>query len=175
MIATRVPTVDEWIAEHGDRCEFVRGEAMEKPLPKLRHSRTQRTLTTRLTDYGERTGAGEALTEWHHRFGHADDIRIYVPDLAFILAPRDVDLPEYADSASDIMIEIVSPNQDQEIADKTRFYLENGAKRVWNVDPQRRCVEIHSADQPPRILEGDGSLTDDLLPGFELPLADLFV
>ncbi|MFN7925875.1 MAG: hypothetical protein U0Q16_37595 [Bryobacteraceae bacterium] len=100
MTATPVPSVDDWIATHGDCCEFVRGEALEKPLPKRAHGRAQRTLTTRLTIYAEQTGAGEVITEWHHIFGPPDDIRIYIPDLAFVLAPNNAALPDCADRAS---------------------------------------------------------------------------
>jgi Uma2 family endonuclease len=53
-------------------------------------------------------------------------------------------------------------------------YLHNGARRVWVVDPQRKRVGLYSPDAPPRCVEGDGVLTDDLLPGFALPLSVLF-
>ncbi|MFN7919813.1 MAG: Uma2 family endonuclease [Bryobacteraceae bacterium] len=174
MIATRTPSVDEWIAEHGDRCEFVRGEAMEKPLPKARHGKAQMNLGTDLNLYARRTGQGVVISEWHHAFGPPDDIRIYIPDLAFVLPPRHLDVPECPDQASDIMIEIASPNQGAELADKIEFYLHNGAKRVWLVDPQRRRIGIYSPDASPRSIEANGVLTDDLLPGFELPLASIF-
>ena len=174
MVATHVPTVEEWIAEHGDRFEFV-GGAEEKPMLNGDHSDTQMTLGADLHSYGKRTGRGKVRPEWHHRFGPATDTRVYVPDLAFVLAPNHLDLPEYADRASDIMIEIVSPGQGGELADKVEFYLHNGARRVWLVDPQRRRVGVYSPDASPRTVAGaDGILSDELLPGFALPLAELF-
>jgi Uma2 family endonuclease len=175
MIATSAPTVKEWIAEHGERCEYFLGAIEEKPLPNRDHSKAQSKLTSALSEYGERTGRGEAYPEWHHRFGAANDIRVYVPDLVFVLAPNHLNLPEYANRASDIMIEIASPDQGAELADKVEFYLHNGARRVWLIDPQRRRVGVYSPDASPRSIAGaDGVLTDDLLPGFALPLADLF-
>ena len=175
MVATSNPTVEEWIAEHGERCEFVLGAVEEKPMPNGDHSDSQISLGSALHNYGKRTGRGKVRPEWHHRFGSADDTRVYVPDLAFVLAPNQLNLPEYADRASDIMIEIVSPGQGSELLDKVEFYLHHGARRVWVVDPQRRRVGIYSPDASPRSVSGvDGNLTDDLLPGFSLPLTELF-
>lgn len=174
MIAAHTPAVEEWILQHGDRCEFVLGEALEKPMPSLQRSKSQKRLATRLTQYEEATGAGAILPEWHHRFGPPEDVRVYVPDLAFVLAPKHRNLPEYADQASDIMIEIASPRQGAELAEKVEFYLYNGARRVWVADPQRKCVDIYSPDSQPRKIASGGVLTDDLLPGFALPLRELF-
>ena len=111
MIAAYTPTVEEWIAEHGERCEFVGGAIEEKPLPSGSHSDSQMTVGSALHGYARLTGRGKVRPEWHHRFGLATDTRIYVPDLAFILAPKHLALPDYADCCSDIMIEIASPNQ----------------------------------------------------------------
>lgn len=174
MIATRKAPVEEWILEHGDRCEFVHGAALAKPTSGLQHSKGQKRLATRLTLYEEATGVGCLMVEWHHRFGPPDDVRVYIPDLAFVLAPGHRGLPEYADEASDIMIEIASPHQGAELAEKVEFYLHNGARRVWVADPQRKCVDIYSPDSQPRKIAAGGILTDDLLPGFALPIAELF-
>lgn len=106
-----------------------------------------------LADYGRRTGLGRPRQEWHHRFGPPDDIRIYVPDLVFIFAPPDAHLPEYATSASDIHFEILSPSQALSgMIDRIRFYLQNGVKRVWLVEPEKKRI----------------------LPGFQLSLSELF-
>lgn len=174
MIAVQAPTVEAWISEHGDRAEFLGGAIEEKPIPSSDHSDTQATLVSELRSYGRSTGLGRVRPEWHHRFGPPGDMRIYVPDIVFVLAPKHVGLPEYADRASDIMIEIVSPNQGAELADKVEFYLRNGARRVWVVDPQRKRVGIYSPDASPRSVNAGGMLEDDLLPGFALPLSELF-
>src|SRR5207253_9669460 len=52
--------------------------------------------------------------------------RIYVPDLAFVCAPRNAHLPDYADRASDVMIEIVSPPESAaRLTAKVEFYLQS--------------------------------------------------
>lgn len=125
-------------------------------------------------EHDGRTGA--SLSSWHHRFGPEDDKRIYVPDLAFVPAPRHAHLPDYADRASDVMIEIVSPSESaSRLTAKVEFYLQNGAGSVWVVDPEERRVDIYPPGKPMRAFRESDTLTDPVLPGFELALRDLFI
>ena len=176
MIATRTPTVEEFLRSgDNERCEFVRGERIEKPMPTGPHSDVQTVIVAALHEYFRRTGHGKVRPEWHHRFGPADDIRVYVPDVAVLLAPRHLDAPAYADSPSNIIIEILSPSQPASVwIEKVQFYLHNGVQGVWIVDPDLRRVNIYSPGKPIRRFEGSDILKDDLLPGFELPLTELF-
>jgi len=132
-------------------------------------------LGAALLDYGRRSGAGKPRPEWHHRFGPPEDIRIYIPDLAFLLAPRPQTAPEYADRASDLMIEIVSPSDSaSDLVDKVEFYIQNGVKSVWVVDRRKQRVDIYKPGRPARRVDAGDVLSDEILPGFELALAELF-
>jgi Uma2 family endonuclease len=129
-----------------------------------------------LVHYGRKSGNGKPFSEWHHRFGPEDDIRIYVPDLAFVCAPRHTQLTDYADRASDVMIEIVSPSESAaRLTAKVEFYLQNGAKSVWVVDPQTRRIDVYAPGKSMRTFGPGDTLTDAVLPGFELPLRDVFL
>src|SRR5690349_10272908 len=111
MIATKTPSVEEFFRfGENERCEYAQGEKWEKPLANKNHSDLHAQLGSALVQYGRESGNGEALASWHHRFGPEDDKRIYVPDLVFVRAPKHTQLPDYADRASDVMIEIVSPS-----------------------------------------------------------------
>jgi Uma2 family endonuclease len=107
MIAAKTPAVEEFLRSgDNDRSEYAQGEKWEKPLPNSDHSSLQLCLGSALLQYGREIGNGQPFSEWHHRFGPEDDKRIYVPDLAFVRAPRHTQVPDYADRASDVMIEI---------------------------------------------------------------------
>src|SRR5579859_7861364 len=140
MIATKTPAVEEFLRSgDNDRSEYAQGEKWEKPLPNRDHSSLQLYLGSALLQYGRQSGNGKPFSEWHHRFGPEDDKRIYVPDVAFVRAPRHTQVPDYADRASDVMIEIVSPSQSSSrLTAKVEFYLQNGAQSVWVVDPEER-------------------------------------
>jgi hypothetical protein len=72
-------------------------------------------------------------------------------------------------------VEVVSPNDPYpEVAHKRRLYRAHGTRLVWIVDPKYRTVEVHTSDGM-RTLQGDDTLDGgDVLPGFTLPLRDMF-
>lgn len=104
---------------------------------------------------------------------------VRIPDLAFFLwenVPPDDELPQIPDLAPDLAVEVISPsNTVREMARKRREYFRAGTRLVWQVYPVRREVEVYTSANRSRTL----GLTDaldggTLLPGFRLPLADLF-
>jgi Uma2 family endonuclease len=176
MIGARTPTLEEFLqVPENERFEFAHGERWEKPLANRQHAHVQVSLGFELMQYGHKSGAGEPFPSWHHRFGPEDDKRIYVPDLAFVCAPRHSQLADYADRASDVMIEIVSPSESaSRLTAKVEFYLQNGARSVWVVDPEQRRIELYAPGRPMRTFGSDDTLVDATLPGFELPLSEIF-
>ncbi len=78
--------------------------------------------------------------------------------------------------APDLAVEVLSPTDTAaEIAEKVSLYLEAGTRLVWVVDPRRRTVAVHTPDRVARTLVvGDTLDGGDVLPGFVLPLAELF-
>ena len=102
-----------------------------------------------------------------------------------VLAYREAD-PDYRQKpyvlVPDLVIEIVSPtDQLSELNFKADQYLRDGVQVVWVFDPQRQRVVVHTltAAQPftkqQVILEADDRLEGgDLLPGFEIQVAQLF-
>ena len=54
-------------------------------------------------------------------------------------------------------------------------WLEAGTRAVWVVDPRSRTVTIHKLGAAPRLLdESDTLFGGDVLPGFELTVAEIF-
>lgn len=104
---------------------------------------------------------------------------VRIPDVAFILwenVPPDDELPQIPDLAPDLAVEVISPsNTVREMARKRKEYFQAGTRLVWQVYPDRKEVEVYTSPGRFRTL----GLTDTLdggtlLPGFRLPLADLF-
>lgn len=55
------------------------------------------------------------------------------------------------------------------------YYLANGSRLVWLVYPNYRLVEVYRTDQDVEMLDKRQLLIGhDVLPGFELPVADVF-
>lgn len=80
--------------------------------------------------------------------------------------------------APDLAVEVASPDQYRpEMAAKARLYLASGVRLVWIAWPGTREVDIWcagAAEPPPTLEIGDTLDDEDVLPGFRLPLADVF-
>jgi Uma2 family endonuclease len=58
---------------------------------------------------------------------------------------------------------------------KVRDYLEAGVRLIWVLDAQSRVTAVFRPGAPLRFLDPDDALDgEDVLPGFTLPLRDVF-
>ncbi len=62
----------------------------------------------------------------------------------------------------------------KQLREKSEFYLANGTQLVWLVHPGKRLIEVHTAAGEYIFTESDTISGDDVLPGFTLPVLDVF-
>ena len=76
----------------------------------------------------------------------------------------------------DLAVEVLSKsNTKREMARKRREYFQAGVKRVWQIDPATATARVYTAAKTFTAIPADGVLDGEtILPGFTLPLADLF-
>jgi len=76
----------------------------------------------------------------------------------------------------DLAVEIKSPDDTYtELRLKAAYYLANGSETVWLGYPEKRMVEVSRKGSDVEILlESDTIDGGDLLPGFSLPVRDIF-
>ena len=111
-------------------------------------------------------------------FSHEPEI-ILVPDVAFVRTAR---LPPPSERTGllnvipDLVVEIVSPSdRRQDVVDKVALYLAHGVPLVWVAYPKTRTVVAHRPGQEPQTFgSGDVLEADDIVPGFRLPVAEIF-
>lgn len=102
------------------------------------------------------------------------------PDVAFISWARIPDGPlseqSLAEVIPDLVVEVLSPsNTKKEMARKRREYFKAGVRLVWEVDPETRTVAVFDTPRRSTVLDESKSLEGgEILPGFALPLANLF-
>jgi Uma2 family endonuclease len=104
---------------------------------------------------------------------------VVVPDVAYMRpGPRwEAALASTALSGPpDLAVEVVSPSDRvADLRQKVQWHLEAGCPLVWVVDPQRRTATMYRPGMAPRHLGDNQALEgDDVLPGFRLPLRDLW-
>ena len=61
-----------------------------------------------------------------------------------------------------------------ELREKCRQMLANGVDVCWIIDPQTQRAEVFDGERDGAVVPDDGSLSSSYLPGFELPLTDLW-
>lgn len=95
------------------------------------------------------------------------------PDFAYKPTPMNSDYPDPEPPVW--AVEVISPtDKANDIRDKRNIYIEAGIL-LWEIYPLRREVDVYAPGQPFRTIGIDGVLDGgDVLPGFELPVKDLF-
>lgn len=139
--------------------EFVNGQAHQKPMPTLFHSRLQRNLVN-------------AINSETNRYEAIQELRCIVPplspvpDIAVIACDR---LPEEDGpfpGSPDWMIEIRSPGQSTlDLQNKILHCLSQGTQLAWLIDMQRQQIWVWQQEELPLIYAGADALPalDDLL------------
>ena len=76
----------------------------------------------------------------------------------------------------DLAIEVLSEdNTPKEMSRKLDDDFDAGVRLVWFVDPRKRAVEVFTSKKSSKVLhEGDTLSGGKILPGFAVPLKELF-
>lgn len=177
----RLLTIEEYGRLPDDdlyRDELVRGRVVREPRPGGEHARLTARIAWILQRHVSAHEGGTVLAEGG--FVISDSERtVRGADVAFVaserLSPEDVPVG-FVSMAPDVAIEIVSPsNSAADIQEKVFEYLDAGTRLVWVVYPTRREVAVYRSREDIRVLTESGALGgEDVLPGLEVPVEELF-
>jgi len=168
-----------------DRVELIKGKVFRmSPAPSRFHQKVSVRISASLFNYLKNRSCEVYTAPFDVRFpnGIFEDKDIYTflqPDLCVICDSSKLD-DRGCIGAPDIVIEILSPgNNKKELLYKYSIYEEFGVKEYWVIDPLNYTVQQHSLDISGKyIASGLFTMKDhvqsDILPGFELSLAELF-
>jgi Uma2 family endonuclease len=163
---------------HEDRlCELVDGTLVEKTMG-FRESTLAMLLGRWLINYIQPRNLGIVS-------GESGMMRLFpglvrIPDVAYAswerFPQRRMPTVPIPDLIPDLVVEVLSEsNTEQEMARKYREYFQAGVLLVWEVDPKNRTVEVYTAADQSKLLTETQTLDGgSVLPGFTLPLAQLF-
>lgn len=105
----------------------------------------------------------------------------YGPDAAWVIQEKwnaltPSEKKKFAPVTPDFIAEIRSENDNlQPIKEKIAEFIECGCRLAWLIDPKNEVTYIYKADGIETKVPFDQMLTgEDVLPGFEVKLADLF-
>lgn len=177
----KVWTDEEFMAlpDDGHRYEIVNGELVDMGNSGALHGYVCSLLLTALVGYVLPKKLGVILdssTAFNMKNGNKRS-----PDIAFFAKERlqgMTELPSgFLEGAPDLAVEVLSPgNTIEEMDVKIAEYFENDARLVWVISPTQHYILVYrSAQEPDRLLKSVDFLDgEDVIPGFTLPVADLF-
>ena len=86
------------------------------------------------------------------------------------------DVPGFFPGAPDLAIEVISPSDRYtEVEEKVADWLTAGTLAVIVVDPRRRTVKVHRSLTDAVVLTEPYVLgVDDIVPGWQMPVGDMF-
>lgn len=103
------------------------------------------------------------------------------PDVAYVsyerwACERPIPRTEAWDVVPNLAVEIISAtNLGDDVVDKVAEYFQAGVELAWVIVPSQCQVYAYTSPTDVRVLTGNDRLAADrLLPGFELPLSELF-
>ncbi len=143
-----------------------------------RHGRIGARLLTWVTVHANRLQLGETYNAGTGFLIRQNPDTVRVPDVAFVSRDRLVTYPEdigYLPLAPDFIAEVVSPSDRRSgVEAKVQAWLDAGVRVVLVVEPATSLVREYRAGSEARV-HADGFIDlDDVLPGFQLDVAELF-
>jgi len=111
-----------------------------------------------------------------------DERKFRKPDSAFIAFERytaeQYDSEGHISVCPDLAVEVVSPNDlAADVNQKVADWLRAGVRLLWVIDPDTKTIVGYRADRPnvaDVFREADTLTGEPVLPGFAVPVADLF-
>lgn len=102
------------------------------------------------------------------------------PDLAWVAAERWAALSSaqrkaFVPLCPDFVVELKSPSDRlEDVREKMREYLANGARLGWLLNPETQSAEIYRPDRSPELLTAPVGLSgEDVLPGLRLSMVGI--
>jgi Uma2 family endonuclease len=175
----RLLTIEELRDAVGDAPgELIDGRFTPMPPTGWPHASTEARVTARLQQYVDAKQVGVVLTGEVGIIIRRNPDTLRGADVAFVSNERiALASPDgYLDLAPELIVEIVSPNDRwTDTTAKLEDYFSIGVALVWLVDPQRQRVSCYRSPTNLDVLGLADTLTaEPMLPGFQLPVAELF-
>lgn len=166
--------------EYQDRVlELVHGALLEFPLFSILHGVISARLALRVGTFVKGNALGESSVRagfvLERNLDRGDTVRIL--DFAFVTEEMASSTPydSLYEGGPVLAVEVISPNnKTSDTHLKITQLLNAGTRLVWLVYPESRTVEAHTSDGSVTLREHDTLSGGDVLPGFEIPVSDIF-
>ncbi len=170
----------EELAAMGDigRTELVKGEIIHLMPTGHPHNFYEGNITGFLFAFVRKHQLGRVLPGEVGIYTHRQPDTVRGADVAFISHQRlaQVQSKSFLDVCPELIVEVMSPDDTwSEVHEKLEEYFAVGAQLIWVVDPRRQKLHIYRSLTDLEILTVQDTLIGgEVLPGFQVPVAELF-
>lgn len=172
---------DDWLRlpDDGFRYEIIDGELFVSPSPSIEHQNAVSALLTEMRYYARSQNLGLVLTA-PIGVQLPEHTVVVQPDVLYVSRERlDIVGDDIIAGAPDLVVEVLSPSN--WVFDRTRkqkAYEQAGVREYWIVDYRARTVDVLVLEGREYVQRGqyrEGDLApSEALPGFTIPVADIF-
>jgi Uma2 family endonuclease len=157
--------------------EFINGEVIMHSPALNRHLMATKRLFWLMHSHCLTRGCGEvhvekAMTSFP-RNDYEPDICFFGMSKAALITPDTLRFP-----IPDLIVEVLSPSTEaRDRGIKFTDYASHGVREYWIIDSVAETVELYrlsGTSYPPVTPQSDGTLTSEVLPGFEIPVRAIF-
>lgn len=179
VVETKLLTAEEFakLPSDGKKYELVKGVQVEVCRPTIAHGFVQAKIARFVGNFLDEHPLGIVTTESGYITARNPD-SLRGPDVAFISNEKrgKQDAEGYGTVAPDLVVKIASDSDTAKaLQSKVEEYLAGGTRLLWLFYPWNRTVAIHRQGKLP-VTVGVNDVLDgeDVLPGFKLPVSDVF-
>lgn len=180
MATTHLLTAEDlWgVGDEGHRYDLIRGELRRMAPTGGEHGEIGVTTGALLWTHARSRNLGTVCRVSGFILARNPDT-LLAPDVSFVRADRLLPHEErisFLELAPDLAVEVNSPSErPSDVPSKVEIYLTAGVRMVLVVEPRPKTITVHTPDQSPRVLQENNDLDGgDVLPGFRVPVAEIF-
>ena len=159
--------------------ELDNGRLIVMPPPGDIHGAIESNLVAELKHQGDKRSLGKTRSGGVGVILWKNPDRVVGPDAVFVAKeslPIRTSKEGYLETIPELVVEVRSKNDTgPEVSKKVQDYFKAGVRVVWVSDPGKHTVTIYRSGEKPKILSENDVLTvPDIIPGFELPVREVF-
>lgn len=177
MTVTTLMTAEELLAmpDDGVRHELVQGELRSMSPAGAKHGRIVMIIARELDQFVSSNGFGWVYNSDTGFVLSRNPDTVRCPDVPFVRQERRVRADGFFEGAPDLAVEVISPtDRYSEVREKVQEYLRAGTQLVIVVDPRTQGATLYTPTGGRDLTIDDSLHAGDVVPGWSLPLRELF-